>query len=344
MNLLKGLQRRASRIRKSLFDVPDRFGRGTAPVVLMYHRVAEVETDPWGLAVSPARFDDQLRALASRRLVLPLAEFCRLRRASALPANAVAITFDDGYACNALVAAPLLEKHRLPATVFITTGVVLKGEEFWWDVLERIVQTVDAQALSFTMKGKSETVVLGKKTIAKVESSWRVSDGAMTKRQAAYLELWDRLRLATDDERKPAIANLCSQANDSGLARQSNRALTGPEVRRMASSGLVEIGAHSVTHPLLTRLTHEEVRVEINRSRDDCQMLSGYKPTAFAYPYGDYDEEAISAVAEAGFDVACTTAPAAVGSMSRDLELPRLQVHQWSGMSLLAAMERLAQE
>ena len=76
--------------------------------ILVYHRVAEANFDPWNLAVIPEEFEQQLTRLR-KTTVLPLLEFASLHTQNRLPRNAVAITFDDGYACNALVAAPMLE-------------------------------------------------------------------------------------------------------------------------------------------------------------------------------------------------------------------------------------------
>jgi peptidoglycan/xylan/chitin deacetylase (PgdA/CDA1 family) len=73
--------------------------RGPSPTILMYHRIAEEPFDPWGLSVTPANFRDQLAWLAQNRTVLPLGEFAALHRAGTLPAEAIAVTLDDGYAC-----------------------------------------------------------------------------------------------------------------------------------------------------------------------------------------------------------------------------------------------------
>ena len=91
------------------------------PAVLMYHRVASERVDPWGIAVPPARFEKQVRWLSRHRTILPLAEFAGLQQASMLPPRAVAITFDDGYACNATVSAAILATEGASATLFVTT-------------------------------------------------------------------------------------------------------------------------------------------------------------------------------------------------------------------------------
>src|SRR5207244_7255859 len=90
----------------------------TRPAILMYHRIGSETFDPWGLAVQRDRFSEQVEWLAGNRTVLPLSEFARRQRERELPADAIALTFDDGYA-SVLPAVPLLERHKLHATVFL---------------------------------------------------------------------------------------------------------------------------------------------------------------------------------------------------------------------------------
>ncbi len=101
----------------------------------MYHRVATVDSDPLGLCVATERFAEQLELLQSAARIVPLGEITRARSNGLT----VAITFDDGYADNALAAAPLLEAHDAPATVFVVAGAVGSGRAFWWDRLAALV-------------------------------------------------------------------------------------------------------------------------------------------------------------------------------------------------------------
>jgi peptidoglycan/xylan/chitin deacetylase (PgdA/CDA1 family) len=109
------------------------------PVVLMYHRIAEQDPDPWELSVSPHHFAEQMEVLAAQRHPMALNEFIAGGKVSALPADAVAVTFDDGYADNLLEAKPILERFGIPATVFVTSVAVDHPRELWWDELERVL-------------------------------------------------------------------------------------------------------------------------------------------------------------------------------------------------------------
>src|SRR5436309_3311860 len=112
--------------------------RGRWPVILMYHRIGVPDADdPWALAVSPDHFAQQLDALRRHRQVISLKELVSRLSERDLPIDSAVITFDDGYADNLHVAKPLLEQHKLPATVFVTAGAVGREAEFWWDELGR---------------------------------------------------------------------------------------------------------------------------------------------------------------------------------------------------------------
>ena len=298
----------------------------------MYHRVATEVVDPWGLAVSPARFDEQLRWLTEHRQVLPLPEFARLHRESRLGARAVAITFDDGYACNATTAAPLLHAHQAPATVFIATGPLATGQEFWWDDLQRIVFDASVPRLDLTLADEPMSVELGDACVG--DLCWRPGSPPGSARQHAFLRLWRALRSLEPPAQAVALTELRAQSGVDVMPRESHRPMTPAELWSLSRSEVVEIGCHTVTHPALTERSKLVQQAEIGEGRLACADMIGRMPTTFAYPFGDYDPQTVGLVREAGFEAACTTDPEAV-TPSRDvLALPRLQVLDWSSDEL----------
>lgn len=322
----------AARLKRRLWPRPP------GPVILMYHRIAEPETDPWGLAVSPARFDAQLALLKTARTVLPLPEFTRRLQAGGLPPDAVAITFDDGYACNATTAAPLLRAHGLPATVFLMTSKVGDPTEFWSDALERIVTTAAVEALTVESPSGELRVELGPPDPPETRRRWNALEPPRTRRQAAYLALWRALRDFPAEGQAEAVAALHRQSDTPQTARDSHRAVTAAEAEALARDPLIEVGAHSVTHARLSALSPEAQFHEIRASREACADLVGTPPASFAYPYGDYAPETVSLVARAGFEVACTTRGGAVAPASGPLELPRIPVGDWEAARFAAVL------
>ena len=298
----------------------------------MYHRVATEEVDPWGLAVSASRFDEHLRWLTEHRDVLPLPEFARLHLQSRLPARAVAITFDDGYACNATTAAPLLEAHRSPATVFVTTGPLTSGQEFWWDDLQRIVFDASLRQLDLELDGQQMSVELG--NAGGGEVGWRPGSPPSNIRQHAFLLLWGVLRSLEPSAQAAALTTLRAQSGVQVWPRESHRPMTPAELRSLSRSDVIEIGCHTVTHPALTERSESVQRAEIQEGRSACADMTGRWPTTFAYPFGDYGPETVELVREAGFAAACTTDPEGVTPGLEVLALPRLQVLDWSADEL----------
>ncbi len=91
-------------------------------LILLYHRVAEVVSDPWSLCVSPRHFAEHLEVLQKLGFVVRLGHLNQTLQDGNRPHRQIVITFDDGYADNLYNAKPLLERYEIPATIFLTTG------------------------------------------------------------------------------------------------------------------------------------------------------------------------------------------------------------------------------
>jgi peptidoglycan/xylan/chitin deacetylase (PgdA/CDA1 family)/glycosyltransferase involved in cell wall biosynthesis len=303
------------------------------PAILMYHRVADESFDPWGLAVSPANFADQLKWLAANRTVLPLAEFAQLQRRGKLPRDAIALTFDDGYACNKDVAVPLLEKYRVPATIFLPAELIERGREFWWDELERIVLGHSGE----TLKLNGDRVPLGESSPD--DRDWTPAQPPGTPRQAAYHRLWSILYERAPSDLDRAMEELRQQAGLPGSPRKSHRPMSSDEIAGIHSD-FVEFGSHSMRHASLPHLSHEEKAREIGESIGRCAELTGREPRTFAYPYGDFDRESARLVAEAGFECACLADGWFVGRRTDPFALPRIFVGNWDSARLARQLGR----
>lgn len=298
----------------------------------MYHRIAAEDIDPWGLAVSPARFHEQIAWLSAHRTVLPLTELARLHEQGRLPADAIAITADDGYACNAVTAAPILEAHGAPATFFVATGPVTEGREFWWDELLRIVLESPIARLDLTTGPRRLSLHLG---VPEADSvAWRPWAAASTPRRQACLDLWSAVRILEPTVQAAAMVELRDQAALTSAPRTSHRPMTVRELQDVARSDVVEIGSHTVSHPSLPVQGPVCRGAEIEHARDTLATLTGRVPAAFAYPFGDYDAEIVELARKAGHTVACTTDEEGVARRADVLALPRLQVLDWSTAQL----------
>ncbi|RPI71338.1 MAG: polysaccharide deacetylase family protein, partial [Desulfobacteraceae bacterium] len=107
-------------------------------LILLYHRIATPPIDPQLLAVAQAHFEQHLDVICKYYHPLSLNDLCRAIQTKAVPPHSIVITFDDGYSDNLYAAKPLLEKYNIPATVFVTGGLIGPSASLWWDELARI--------------------------------------------------------------------------------------------------------------------------------------------------------------------------------------------------------------
>lgn len=305
--------------------------RRRRPAILMYHRIARDAFDPWGLAVAPERFAAQLDWIAKNRRVLPLTEFVQRHRSGDLPKDAAAITFDDGYACTAAVATPILQQFGLSATIFLPAELIEKGSLFWWDELQEIVLGAD----TYPLKVDGQTFVLGEKR--NDDRVWKPGAPPRTPRQSAFRNLWAALHPRSPGDLDQAMADLRSQAPPAAAPDRMKRPMTAAEVRCASAAG-VEFGSHALTHPSLPHLSRQEKARQIHESVQRCAALSGHMPRAFAYPYGDLDEGSARIVEEAGFECACATQDRCVEADSEVYALPRIAVGDWNPRRLARAL------
>ena len=277
--------------------------------ILLYHRVANTDFDPFNVAIPPDKFERQLTRLR-RKTVLPLREFTTLHIQKKLPRDAIAITFDDGYACNALVAAPMLESFGLPATFFVVSDAIAQSEEFWWDELEFIVRAREFDFEAATRLLASRSVTVG----------GAAHDGGA---RSAYLALWRALRGLPAEPRRQYFHDLRDAMGLESRVRPTHRPMTAAELCTLAANPLFEIGGHTVTHPSLPTLDAREQEQQIVLGALFLEELLGKPIRSFSYPFGDWNPITREIVMRAGFECALTAAHRRVMSGDNRFEMPR---------------------
>jgi peptidoglycan/xylan/chitin deacetylase (PgdA/CDA1 family) len=292
-------------------------------LILTYHRVC---LEPDALITGNAHaagFRRQMQMLARAFNVLPLVEAVERMHSGTLPSRAVCITFDDGYADNADIAAPILASSGLPATFFIATGF-LDGGRMWNDTLIETVRAARGRELDLTALGLGRLPLEG--------------TGA---RMAAVDELIGRCKYLEPAERS---ARVDAVAQAAGVALPRALMMRSDQVHSLHVAGM-EIGAHTVSHPILSTVTPARAEEEIFASRDRLAAITGAAVRAFAYPNGkagvDYGSEHVEIVRRAGFAVAVNTVWGAAGAGHDRLQLPRVGFGETSrilfGLKLLRA-------
>ena len=188
--------------------------------VLLYHRVVDTDTDPQLLCVSPRNFDEHLEVISQFFQPVRLGELAHLMREGRDLHRRVVLTFDDGYSDNLHQGKPLLEKHGVPATVFVSSGYIGQRREFWWDELERLLLVPNElpETLTVASNGQVYSWDLGRSEGASHScKKWNVLQSQTpTRRQAAYLALHRILKPLNERARSQVLRDLAQTVGLSG--------------------------------------------------------------------------------------------------------------------------------
>lgn len=282
-------------------------------IILVYHRVTDLPSDPEMLAVSPDKFRSHIEYLKQRFHVVRFEEDW-----SDLKEQAVVITFDDGYADNVLEALPILEEIGVPATFFVSTGHIGTDKIFWWHQLEKILLQDGNFPSSFILEDRH------------YGRTW--ATGTSKQRKKLYSSL-NKLMLKTSPEKREAWLNQLKQwAGATQKGKNIHRIMSLEETKRLAASQWATIGAHTVSHPALSALSEAQQREEIFTSKQELQDITGREITTFSYPFGrkrDYNRTSVRLCHEAGFVKAASNFPGQIHRWTDSFQLPRHLVRNW---------------
>lgn len=274
--------------------------------ILIFHRVLAQPDPLFPTEVDALRFD-RLMALVARAFhVLPLGEAVRRLDDGSLPPNALSITFDDGYADNHDTALPILQRHGLPACFFIATGFLDGGRMFNDSVIECMrhssVSRIDLGEFGLG------AFALGTPALA----------------VQAIGQLLPVIKYMGLAERQAALQRLAHICRPKALP--DDLMMTRAQVRAMHAAGM-EIGAHTVQHPILSRVDDAVAEREMVCSRDELQALVHAPVSLLAYPNGrpdrDYDHRHAAMARRLGFAAAVSTAPGTATPGCDLYQLPR---------------------
>lgn len=283
-------------------------------IILLYHRVTELSADAEMLAVSPTNFRQHMQFLKQH---FSLGRFDE--DWAGLEKPAVLVTFDDGYADNVLEALPILEEVGVPATFFVSTGHIGTDKEFWWHQLEGILLR-DGRFPSRFRLGDAD-----------YGRSWETS--SMAARQELYTSLNALMQRVVPERREVWLDQLRAWAGPGDEKEKKHRSMSQEEIKRLANSPWATVGAHTVTHSVLSSLTDAQQREEIFSSKRELERIIGREITTFSYPFGrriDYNRTSVCLCREAGFVKAASNFPGQVHRWTDPFQLPRHLVRNWN--------------
>ena len=313
----------------------------------MYHRVSEPELDPWGLSVSTDYFAEQLEVIRKYFHPLSMQEFLGCLQRGKVPNRSIVVTFDDGYVDNLHHAKPLLEHYDIPATIFLVTEAIVEERSFWWDELEWVLLQPGTLPdwLELRVNGSKYEWQLGKARYysqkdRRKDRQRRPWDALPGTRLAFFYLIWQCLLGIPESERLEALDVISAWAEASNDSQHRDRALNREEAIVLGEGGLIELGAHTMTHPSLKLLSASHQMEEISGSKAQLENIIGHLVTSFSYPHGEYSLETIELVQRAGFHGASTTNFQCVRAGADPFQLPRFQVDDWNGEEFLRRLAR----
>ncbi len=294
--------------------------------ILFYHRIQPCE-NPYAIdAITTADFAQQTAMLSSAFNLMTMSELVESLEQGAVPPKTACITFDDGYRDNFEFAFPILQRYRAPATIFIATDYIGSGKMLWPDIL--------LATLKHTTRSKIPAELLGEP----------LPLGTQVDRATAAEMLLDRLKQFAPEERDRRLDQLQSWCGAPPVEKR-RLMLDWDEVVSMSAAG-IEFGSHTVTHPILSHASDEEIDYEIAESKKEIECHVKKPVTAFAYPNGrldDFDERAIAALKRHGYTSAVTTGESVNDATARRYAMSRESVWDMDANRLFVRMlfERL---
>jgi peptidoglycan/xylan/chitin deacetylase (PgdA/CDA1 family) len=306
------------------------WARFDAAVVLTYHRVIEkwepaLDASQPGMVVTAPTFERQLAFLARHFEVVPLALLDDPARRPGRRPRCV-ITFDDGWRDNYELAFPILRKRALPATIFLTTDFIGTEGVFWHTELIHLLLSGDLADFvrgEWALAGYPAAV---REAVRRCVGTGRAPDAADTD---AVVET---VKASCDESRIDKLVDTLARA--AGLQRPlfpgRRFFLDWDQVREMAAAG-VEIGSHGCSHRIMTRLSAQETRHELVRSKAEIESRIGRKVVHFAFPNEDANPALLRLAARAGYRTGCVGAGAGTAAGLGIRALRRMGMHE--GMS-----------
>ncbi len=291
--------------------------------VLMYHRVID-HGDPLFRGIDVEQFETQMAYISrhwnpvSEQQILDF--YCQ---GISLPKGAVFVTFDDGYKDAYTLALPILKKYRIPAILFVSSDPVIKGEPLWTDELALLFKHTRQDTLT-TLCGD-------------VSLSYDLCDTDL--KVIALFDLKKHLKQVPDQQRKLVLDDVREKLGAVPEALRRGLLVNEAQMCELVENG-VALGAHTKTHPILSKVSDSQAEQEIFESRDYLLNL-GYPQNSFCYPNGerqDYNDMTLSLVSKAGYSLAFTTIEGGNDAATNPLELKRLHV---SGIPIQAFKYKL---
>jgi peptidoglycan/xylan/chitin deacetylase (PgdA/CDA1 family) len=287
--------------------------------ILCYHRIG-VGGIPLFSELPAEIFEREMRFLRSHYKVVSLDELCEGMEKSTRNENAVAVTFDDGYRDLYTYALPALKKYEIPATIFLPVVSIETGQVPWYDRIFLTLKVFPQDVLEVLLERPRRFQLVSPQA-----------------RLAAATEIIEYLRTVPDARRKEHCENL-EKLVTLPSEELKDRMLTWDQVRTMCSAGIT-FGSHTMTHPVVSQLTGEQLEGELSESKRLLEQRIAGTASHFAFPFGrpaDCGKAAVPVLARSGYRSAATTVEGTNAPGDNLYELRRTQVCLERSISMFA--------
>lgn len=283
-----------------LFDVFAN-GSNSKVAVLTYHRICNKNYD-WSLNPLPVKsFKEHLKFLTDSYNIISLDDLVDLViKREPIHEKTVVLTFDDGYKDNYTNAYPLLQKYEIPATIYLTSKLIGTGELVWADKVGYILYNSQEDQIKIDGLGEYDL-------------------SSKFEKYQTFFELKKKLVNLTELEKSSFIdklVNLCQVEIPTDVGCELM--LSWDEVKEMNENN-IDFGAHTINHPVLPKLTHEEAKWEIMESKKVLEENLQQEVNHFSYPYGTFNQDVINITKELNFKSAVTLDQNLINTRKDDL-------------------------
>jgi peptidoglycan/xylan/chitin deacetylase (PgdA/CDA1 family) len=289
--------------------------------ILMFHRVCPSSSSPRirgnaGLEVTPEYLENTILFLRKNNYeIISLSQAAKILNGDHERRKFAVFTFDDGYADNYLYAYPIFKKHDIPFTIYVTTDLPDGEAILWWYLLEDLI--LKENRVEFELNSRKYQY----SCVSTLEKDW------------AYNEIHKLILDGTSNHLIQRVRQVFESYDINFSEKTSELSLTWKQIREMSGGPLAEIGAHTMHHRALSKLSESDVQKEIEGSRNKIEIETGQKVEHFSYPFGtrnEVGEREFRVAKECGFVTSTTTSVGNIFPEHKNFleRLPRIAVNQ----------------
>jgi len=283
---------------------------GEYPLSILYYHHVFATKNPYHLDDLDAQeFDQQIEFLSKHFNLLSLEQAIQLLIEKKLPPKSLVITFDDGYLDNYTTAAPILEKHKCPATFFVATQGVEKGY-LWNDAIEQSLKNTKVKTISKGIIGKAISITTNNEKIS------------------AFHQLVSSLKFISNEKRSDKIQQLSQELE---VSEYSQTMMNEEQILDLNKRGFT-IGAHTHSHTILSTETNKNSQTELLANKQSLEQIIDEPVTFLAFPNGlygrDYKQQHCDLAQELGFTAAFSTNDGGAVNSTNVYQIPRFMPYR----------------